>query len=116
MKSVAFPEFDLSYTFKALNPILSVAFLGSVIDPQCANLVKKRTGIHRKRKAVALKSICSNLLPIYSLTEGNKFRIQTCTGAAGPVPAEIPFSNHYYIMAALKRCFQIPIQSFSGLS
>lgn len=92
--------------------------LWAELYPHCTYSLKKRTGISRKH--IALESIGINFTPIYSLTEGNKFRIQTWAVATGLVPAEIPFSNHYfllyYIMAALKRCFQIPVQSFSGLS
>lgn len=64
--------------------------------------------------------LCFNLSSINSLTEGNKFWIQTCPVATGLFPAEIPLSNHYfllyYIIAALKSCFHIPMQSFSGRS
>lgn len=57
-------------------------------------------------------SICINFIPIYSIVEGNKFKIQTLTVTTGPVPAGIPFSSYYfllyYIMASLETLFPDP--------
>lgn len=114
MKSFAFPWLDLSQSFKAHKWIF-------LCDSELTFIPTELTCW--KTEQVYPENINLWLCSQYALTFHQFIHWQKAINSKykhGLVPNEIPFFSHYfllyYIMAVVKCSFQIPVQSFSGLS